>query len=114
IVLPSGMDASTEERNKELVRELCRAYSEGDWDRIEELLAPDFRWKMPTSQRRQSAALADARRLNEEPGWTRADALAIFRETQRRCVDDRFDLIPVAFTAEGDRVALEAMSSAVN
>jgi hypothetical protein len=41
-------------------------------------------------------------------------ALAIYRETQRRCIDDRFDLIPVALTAERDRVALEATSSAVN
>ena len=105
---------STAERNKELVGEFCRAYTAGDWDRVEQLCTVDFRWKVPASQRRQSAALASAPVLNESPGWSRAEALAIFRDTQRRCVDGRFDLIPITLTAEGDRVAVEATSSAVN
>jgi len=108
------MDRSTEARNKDLVREFCRAFSAGDWDRIEELCSPEFPWKVPTSQRRQSSALAGAPLLNEEPGWTRAETLAIFRDLQQSCVDGRFDLIPIAFTAEGDRVAVEATSSAIN
>src|SRR3954451_18655210 len=97
---------STVDRNKELAGEFCRAYTAGDWASLEQLCTDDFRWKVPTSQRRQSAALATAPVLNESPGWTRAEALAIFRDTQQRCVDGRFDLIPVTMTAEGDRVAV--------
>jgi ketosteroid isomerase-like protein len=69
---------------------------------------------VPTSERRQSSAVAAAPLLNEDPGWTRDEMLAIFRNLQRGCVDGRFDLVPIAFTAEGDRVAVEATSSAVN
>jgi ketosteroid isomerase-like protein len=90
-----------EARNKNLVREFCQAFSDGDWDRIEELCSPEFRWKVPTSQRRQSSALVAAPLLNEDPGWTREEMLVIFRDLQRGCVDGRFDLVPIAFTAEG-------------
>jgi uncharacterized protein len=102
------------EENKALVDEFCRAYTAGSWDRVEELCTEDFRWRVPTSQRRQSALFAEFTVLNEDPGWTRAETLAIFRRTQATCVDGRFDLTPVAFTAEGDRVALEARAYAVN
>jgi uncharacterized protein len=102
------------EENKELVREFCRAYTAGDWDRVAELFTEDFRWKVPTSQRRQSVLFADLERFNEDPGWTRVETIATFRQTQQAVVDGRFDLTPVAFTAEGDRVALEATSYAVN
>jgi ketosteroid isomerase-like protein len=105
---------SVTESNKEVVEAFCAAYTDGDWDRVGELLAEDFRWVVPTSQRRQSAALADAPVLNESPGWTRDETLAIFRDTQLRAVDGRFDLVPLTSTAEDDRVALEARSSAVN
>jgi uncharacterized protein len=107
-------ELSVTESNKEVVRAFCAAYTDGDWDRVGELLADDFRWVVPTSQRRQSAALADAPVLNESPGWTRDETLAIFRDTQLRSVDGRFDLVPLTSTAEDDRVALEARSSAVN
>jgi ketosteroid isomerase-like protein len=81
---------------------------------VADLLADNFRWVVPTSQRRQSPQLAKAPTLNESPGWTKAETIDIFRQTQQGCVDGRFDLTPVSFTAEEDRVALEAIGHAVN
>jgi ketosteroid isomerase-like protein len=52
--------------------------------------------------------------LNASPGWTKSETIDIFRQTQQNCVDGRFDLTPLSFTAEGDRVAFEAIGYAVN
>jgi uncharacterized protein len=38
----------------------------------------------------------------------------VFKRTLGNCVDSRFDLTPEGFTCEGDRVAFEAASYAVN
>ena len=46
------------EANKQLAADFCRLYTEGSWDELEKLLGEDFRWRQPTSQRRQSPALA--------------------------------------------------------
>jgi ketosteroid isomerase-like protein len=100
--------------NIEVVLEFCQRYTAGDWDGLGALLDDDFRWKTVTSGLRQSSAVADAPILNGDPGYTKAETLAVFRQTQESSVDGRFDLIPVAWTAEGDRVALEATSHAVN
>jgi ketosteroid isomerase-like protein len=102
------------EDNKVLARAFCERYTRGDWDGMTDLLAEDFRWKAPTSQRRQSPQLVNAPTLNESPGWTKAETVGIFRQTQQNCVDGRFDLTPVSFTAEEDRVAFEAVGYAVN
>ena len=102
------------EANKQVVRQWCERYTNGDWDAVAALMADDFRWQVPTSQRRQSAATAHVPLMNENPGWTKDETLQIFKDTQSRVVDGRFDIVPVAFTAEGDRVAFEATSYAVN
>ena len=41
------------EANKQLAADFCRLYTEGSWDELEKLLGEDFRWRQPTSQRRQ-------------------------------------------------------------
>lgn len=107
-------DHSAVEANRAVVQSFCDACTAGDWDAVAALLTDDFRWKAVTSRLRQSAVLAKAPVLNGDPGYTRDETIAVFRQTQQSAVDGRFDLVPVAFTAEGDRVALEATSSAVN
>jgi uncharacterized protein len=102
------------EVNKQVVRDWCECYTRGDWDGVANFMTQDFRWQVPTSQRRQSAATANVPLMNESPGWTKRETIQIFKDTQSRVVDGRFDLTPVAFTAEGDRVAFEATSYAVN
>jgi ketosteroid isomerase-like protein len=103
-----------DDSNVEVVLRFCERYTAGDWDGVGALLADEFRWKAITSGHRQSVALADAPVLNGDPGYTKAETLAVFRQSQESSVDGRFDLLPVASTAEGDRVALEATSHAVN
>jgi uncharacterized protein len=100
--------------NKEVVRVWCSAYTAGDWDGLAALMTDDFRWQVPTSQRRQSELTANVPLMNESPGWTKNETIQIFKDTQSRVVDGRFDLTPVAFTAEADRVAFEATSYAIN
>ncbi|MDQ1429902.1 MAG: methylmalonyl-CoA/ethylmalonyl-CoA epimerase [Actinomycetota bacterium] len=107
-------NASSPDVNKALARAFCDTFTRGDWDALAELLADDFRWLAPTSARRQSPQLVDAPVLNRSPGWTREETLQIFRETKENSVDRRFDLTPVSFTAEEDRVAVEALGYAVN
>jgi uncharacterized protein len=102
------------EASRTIVKAFCDLYTEGDWDGIGALLTEDFRWKAVTSQRRQSPTLAGVSGMNSDPGRTKEEALEIFRATQKNCVDGRFDLTPLSFTAEGDRVAFEAESYAVN
>jgi ketosteroid isomerase-like protein len=102
------------EANKQLAADFCRLYTEGAWDELEKLLAEDFRWRQPTSQRRHSPQLAAAPTLNAGPGWTKQETLAIFRQTVASCVGGRFDLVPVTMTAEEDRVSVEATGYAVN
>jgi ketosteroid isomerase-like protein len=102
------------EANRAVVRAFCEHYTNAAWDSVADLLADDFRWQVPTSQRRQSAVLADVPLFNESPGRTKAETIQVFKDTQANVVDGRFDLTPVAFTAEGDRVAFEATSYAVN
>ena len=100
--------------NKELATAFCELYTAGDWDHLANLLDDEFRWKAIASQRRQSELLATAPALNESPGYDKNQTMAVFRNTQQMCVDGRFDLIPIAFTCEGDRVAFEATGYAVN
>jgi ketosteroid isomerase-like protein len=100
--------------NSEIVKEFCLRYSAGDWEGVGALLADDFRWKAITSGLRQSEVVKHVPVLNGDPGYTKAETLAIFAQTQRAAVDGRFDLVPVAMTSEADRVALEATSHAVN
>ncbi len=107
------MAKSVIEVNKQLATAFCVAFSQGDWPRIEDLCADDFRWRAPTSQRRQSAALQHAPLLNADPGWSRSEMLAIFRDTKKRCSDGIFSLSPVAITAEDDRVCVEGLGHAV-
>lgn len=102
------------EANKAIAREFCQRYTAGDWEGVAALFADDFRWQVPTSRRRQSTTLANAPVLNESPGWTKDETLAIFRGTQESVVDGRFDMEIVSMIAEDDRVAFEALSSAVN
>lgn len=109
----NGMANSGIETNKQLAMSFCEAFSDGDWQRIEDLCAEDFRWRAPTSQRRQSAALQAAPLLNADPGWSRAEMIAIFRDTKERCNDGHFVLTPVTVTAEDDRVCVEAIGHAV-
>lgn len=99
--------------NKALARSFCENYTNGAWDALGALLAEDFHWVQPTSQRRQSSRLTDAPVLNPA-GWTKSETLAIFRQTKDNCVDGRFDLTPVTLTAEDDRVSVEATGYAVN
>ena len=49
------------EANKQVVRQWCERYTNGDWDAVAALMADDFRWQVPTSQRRQSAAAVEPR-----------------------------------------------------
>jgi hypothetical protein len=108
------MPNSVIEANKRLATAFCEAFSQGDWARIEDLCADDFRWRAPTSQRRQSAALQQAPLLNADPGWSRSEMLTIFRDTKERCDDGIFSLTPVTITAEEDRVCVEAVGNAVS
>jgi ketosteroid isomerase-like protein len=100
--------------NKTLATRFCELYTRAAWDELAALLDDEFRWIVPTSQNRQSPHLVGAPRLNESPGWTKAETVEIFRQTQQTVQDGRFDLTPVSFTAEGDRVAFEAVGHAVN
>jgi ketosteroid isomerase-like protein len=100
--------------NKRLARSFCETYTSADWAGLAELLADDFRWRQPTSSRRQSPVLAAAPVLNADPGYTKDETLDIFRNTVKGCVDERFDLEPITLTAEGDRVSVEARGYAVN
>jgi ketosteroid isomerase-like protein len=102
------------EQNKTLAREFCARYTRGEWDALGELLADGFRWKAITSQRRQSVQLADAPVLNGSPGYTKAEALQIFRLTVDNCIDGRFDLTSTSLIAEDDRVGAECEGYAVN
>jgi hypothetical protein len=102
------------EFNKAIVKSFCELYTEGDWDGVGELMTEDFRWKAVASQRRQSPMLAGISRMQSDPGRTKAETLEIFKATQENCVDGRFDLTPLSFIAEGDRVAFEAEGYAVN
>ncbi len=99
--------------NKELAAAFCEAYSRGEWTRLEGLCTVDFRWRTPTSQLRQSDLLRDVPLMNAEPGWTREEMVAIFRQTKERCVNGVFALTPVTSTAEDDRVSLEVTGYAV-
>ena len=99
--------------NKALAIGFCDAFSRGDWDRIEHLCADDFRWRAPTSGRRQSDLLRAAPLLNAEPGWTRTEMLGIFRDTKSRCRGGVFELTPVTVTGEDNRVCVEAVGNAV-
>src|SRR3954454_5421376 len=101
------------EANKQVVRDWCERYTLGDWSGVAALMSEDFRWQQPTSQRRQSELTAQVPVMNESPGWTKDETVQIFKDTQARVVDARFEIVPVAFTAEGDRVAFEAKSYAV-
>lgn len=105
---------SETETNKQLAAAFCQLYSEGNWEALAQLLAEDFQWRQPTSQRRQSPQLAKAPTLNADPGWTKSETLAIFQQTVTNCLDGHFELTPITVTAEGDRVAVEALGYAVN
>jgi ketosteroid isomerase-like protein len=107
------MSEASAPTNKDLAMAFCEAYSQGDWPRLERLCTPDFRWRVPTSQRRQSELLRHAPVMNADPGWTRQEMLTIFQQTKERCVDGAFALTPVTITAEGDRVSVEATGYAV-
>jgi ketosteroid isomerase-like protein len=111
---PVPAPVSSPEANKALARGFCAAYTGGDWAALTELLHDEFRWRAPSARHRDSAQLVNAPVLNDDPGYTKAETLEIFRATLSRCVDGRFDLTPVAFTAEADRVAMEAVGYAVN
>jgi uncharacterized protein len=100
--------------NKALVRGFCEAYTAADWTRIQELLTDDFRWKVIASKARQSRMLKDAPVFNTEPGYTKAETLAIFSQTQENVLDGAFTLMVTSMTAEDDRVAAECSSHAVN
>jgi ketosteroid isomerase-like protein len=100
--------------NKRLAADFCRLYSNGDWGGLAGVLAEDFRWRQPTSGRRQSGLLADAPTLNADPGWSKRETLLVFEQTVARCVDNHFVLKPVSMTAEDDRVSVEAVGHAVN
>jgi ketosteroid isomerase-like protein len=102
------------EANKAVAALFCDLYSRAAWDELATLLDDEFRWRVPTSQHRQSPHLVGAPRLNESPGWTKDETIAIFRRTHEMVADGRFDLTPVSFTAEADRVAFEAVGHAVN
>jgi ketosteroid isomerase-like protein len=102
------------EQNKHLATRFCETYTSADWAALAELLSDDFRWRQPTSSRRQSALLAAAPVLQGDAGYSKDETLDIFRNTVKGCVDERFDLEPVTLTAEGDRVAVEARGYAVN
>jgi ketosteroid isomerase-like protein len=108
------MSESLENINKRVVKTFCDLYTRGRWEDLGELLADDFRWKAITSQRRQSPMFVDVPPMNSDPGFTKHETLEIFRTTQKACVDGRFDLTPLSFTAEGNRVAFEAESFAIN
>jgi ketosteroid isomerase-like protein len=111
-VASSGVPAP--EANKALARRFCAAYTDADWDVLARLLHDDFRWRAPSARHRDSAQLIHAPVLNDDPGYTKAETLEIFRQTSARCVDGRFDLTPVVLTAEDERVAMEAVGYAVS
>ena len=102
------------EENKQIALAFCRHYSTGHWDALGDLLDDGFRWRAISSERRQSPVLAHVPALNSTSGYDKQETLAIFRTTQEMCLGGRFDLLPEAFTCEGDRVALEATGYAVN
>ncbi|MDT3440198.1 MULTISPECIES: nuclear transport factor 2 family protein [unclassified Pseudofrankia] len=110
----TGGDGDHLATNKGLARRFCELYTAGDWTALAELLSEDFRWRQPTSGRRQSSMLAAAPALNADIGYSKAETLEIFRNTVKGCVDGRFDLIARTLTAEDDRVAVEARGYAVN
>jgi ketosteroid isomerase-like protein len=110
----SGKHGDDPETNKRLVGRFCELYTTGDWTAVSELLGEDFRWSQPTSSRRQSSMLADAPVLNAGVGYSKTETLDIFDNTVKRCIDGRFDLIPLTLTAEADRVSVEARGYAVN
>jgi ketosteroid isomerase-like protein len=100
--------------NKQIALAFCDNYTKGAWDGLGDLLAKEFRWRPIASRRRQSPILAEVPLMNSEPGYDKKETLEIFRSTQQMCVDGRFDLIPNAFTCEGERVAFEAAGYAVS
>ncbi len=102
------------EANRRVALQFCTLYSAGDWESLGRLLADDFRWRQLSSQHRQSPGLVDAPRLNEDPGYTKAQTIQIFSTTKDRCLGKAFSLTAVETTCEGDRVALEAVGHAVN
>lgn len=102
------------DENKRVAIAFCQHYTRGHWDALADLLDDGFRWRAITSQRRQSPVLAHVRPLNAASGYDKQETLAIFRNTQEMCLDGRFDLLPEAFTCEGERVAFEATGYAVN
>ncbi|HZP30099.1 MAG TPA: nuclear transport factor 2 family protein [Acidimicrobiia bacterium] len=105
---------TTTEANTALARAFCDAFTGGDWDALALVLHEEFRWRAPTARHRDSPQLVDAPVLMDLPGYTKAETLEIFRRTTQACVGGRFDLTPVSFTAEADRVAMEAVGHAVN
>ena len=105
---------ATIDENKQIALAFCRHYSTGHWDALGDLLDEGFRWRAISSERRQSPVLAHVPTLNSTSGYDKQETLAIFRTTQEMCLGGRFDLLPEAFTCEGDRVAFEATGYAVN
>ena len=102
------------EPNKRAVVELFDCFSHSDLERARSLCAPDFRWVIPTVTGFQSETLRSLPNILHADERSVDAAMEAFRLTYAGSVDGKIIFTIGDMTAEGDRVAAEGSSHAVN
>jgi uncharacterized protein len=87
-------DASTIERNKQVAADFLEAVSAGEWDRMLALMDDSFTWWLAGS-------------LPFSGTYTKQETLELLRDQLAPACKVQPKYTPFAFTAEGDRVAVE-------
>jgi ketosteroid isomerase-like protein len=102
------------EANKAAVTAFFDCFSRSDWDGVRALCAPDFRWVVPTIGRMQSRTIGQLHNLVGPSDRSLEETMEGFRMSHDNSADGAFVTRVTTLTAEGDRVAAEGESRAVN
>ena len=101
-------------RHKAILVALFECLSQGDLDGARLLCTPDFRWVIPTVSGFQSETLRNLPNILHADERSLDAAMEAFRLTYAGSVDGKIVFTIGTMTAEGDRVAAEGSSHAVN
>jgi ketosteroid isomerase-like protein len=102
------------QRNKASVVALFEHFSMGDLAAARSLCTPDFRWVVPTVSGFQSETLRNLPNILHADERLLDAAMEAFRLTYAGSVDGKIVFSIGEMTGEGDRVAAEGHSRAVN
>lgn len=103
---------SSPEQNKKVVLALFDAFNRNDMAAIADFCTEDMYWRQPNMEKVQSPSLNGI--VLTAQAWPRDIAMQIMGQAIKNCRDEKFVVTIKTLIAEGDYVACEAESYAIN